>query len=198
LNGAVSKTVDGRKVVRGFESLPLRCNSEFILFAGTLLVERPLARVLARVNQRQRTPALAEVHSPAIPPAGVLRAARARIELATPRCSGAGHNRPIGRKSLPRRWFACRASRTIKVANCEVACADLGTAIGQSALTSVGASSGPRASARPGATLLTRSPTRSDRTARPRVHAASQERRGRSIVPIAPGRTSTRTRLSHR
>ncbi|MEA2363346.1 MAG: hypothetical protein QOD71_2491 [Thermoleophilaceae bacterium] len=25
LNGAVSKTVDGRKVVRGFESLPLRC-----------------------------------------------------------------------------------------------------------------------------------------------------------------------------
>jgi hypothetical protein len=24
LNGAVSKTVDGRKVVRGFESLPLR------------------------------------------------------------------------------------------------------------------------------------------------------------------------------
>jgi hypothetical protein len=70
LNGAVSKTVDGGNVVRGFESLPLRYNSEFISFAGTLLVERPLARVLARVNQRQRPPALAKVHSPAIPPVG--------------------------------------------------------------------------------------------------------------------------------
>jgi hypothetical protein len=112
LNGAVSKTVVGLSVHRGFESLPLRYKSEFISFAGTLLVERPLARVLARVNQRQRTPALAEVHSPAIPPAGALRVAESNWRhhdfQAQPRTP------LIGSKSLRTSRFSGQISRTAK------------------------------------------------------------------------------------
>src|SRR6185436_14139898 len=66
---AVSKTVVGGFVHRGFESHPLRYRAKLTSFAGTLAAQRTTPSVGVRVNERQRTPALAEVHSPAIPPA---------------------------------------------------------------------------------------------------------------------------------
>jgi hypothetical protein len=55
----------------GSNPTPSAATANFGPFARTLRAQRRLAGLLARVNESQRTPALAEVHSPAIPPGGV-------------------------------------------------------------------------------------------------------------------------------
>ena len=73
MNGAVSKTVVGLSVHRGFESLPLRYISQIFLTCWEFGLDWLLATGGSGVNERQRTSLLAEVHSPAIPPGSAPR-----------------------------------------------------------------------------------------------------------------------------